>query len=223
MSGRAPRALSRQRPRKYPDETESAKASESLSSLRRQQGKPAVDKDGKGGLLTMAEFLDIIREDPALSGVQLNDFCGQIEFTKPVPWNKLDPKDPAGVRGATSSKTRTTRISGATSRKTYGLKIRINDYPKAFEALAQEQRYHPIKQYLDNLPEWDGTKRVDTLLHDYLGTDDNAYTHEVMRKTLCAAYMRIYHAGIKYDTMPVLNGPQGIGKTLACQTRRGMV
>ena len=196
----------------YPDETESAKASESLKQSPAPQGKLAVDKDGKGGLLTMAEFLDIIREDPALSGVQLNDFCGQIEFTKPVPWNKLDPKDlPASGRYFIKDADYT--YFRCYIEENYGLKIRINDYPKAFEALAQEQRYHPIKQYLDNLPEWDGVKRVDTLLHDYLGTDDNAYTREVMRKTLCAAYMRIYHAGIKYDTMPVLNGPQGIGKS----------
>ena len=196
----------------YPDETESAKASESLKQSPAQQGKPAVDKDGKGGLLTMAEFLAIIREDPALSGVQLNDFCGQIEFTSPTPWNKLDPKDlPASGRYFIKDADYT--YFRCYIEETYGLKIRINDYPKAFEALAQEQRYHPIKQYLDSLPEWDGVKRVDTLLHDYLNADDNAYTHEVMRKTLCAAYMRIYHAGIKYDTMPVLNGPQGIGKS----------
>ena len=196
----------------YPDETEGAKASESLKQSPAPQGKPAVDKDGKGGLLAMAEFLDIIREDPALSGVQLNDFCGQIEFTKPVPWNKLDPKDlPASGRYFIKDADYT--YFRCYIEENYGLKIRINDYPKAFEALAQEQRYHPIKQYLDGLPEWDGVKRVDTLLHDYLGTDDNAYTREVMRKTLCAAYMRIYHAGIKYDTMPVLNGPQGIGKS----------
>lgn len=33
------------------------------------------------------------------------------------------------------------------------------------------------------------------------------------RKTLCAAYMRVYHPGIKFDYMPVLNGAQGIGKS----------
>ena len=55
--------------------------------------------------------------------------------------------------------------------------------------------------------------RVDTLLIDYLGAEDNAYIRAVSRKTLCAAYMRVYHPGIKFDYMPVLNGAQGIGKS----------
>ena len=63
------------------------------------------------------------------------------------------------------------------------------------------------------MPDWDGEKRVDTLFIDYLGAADNAYTRAVARKTLCAAYKRVYEPGIKFDYMPVLNGAQGIGKS----------
>lgn len=35
-----------------------------------------------------------------------------------------------------------------------------------------------------------------------------------------AAYMRVYHLGIKYDTMLVLNGDQGIGKVKAFVSRQ---
>ena len=55
--------------------------------------------------------------------------------------------------------------------------------------------------------------RVDTLLTDYLGAADNEYIQAVIRKTLCAAYVRVYNPGIKFDYMPVLNGDQGIGKS----------
>ena len=54
---------------------------------------------------------------------------------------------------------------------------------------------------------------MDTLLIDYLGAADNAYTRAVSRKVLCAAYRRIKEPGIKFDYMPVLNGAQGIGKS----------
>ena len=56
-------------------------------------------------------------------------------------------------------------------------------------------------------------KRVDTLFIDYLGAEDNEYIRAVSRKTLCAAYMRIYNPGIKFDFIPVLNGGQGLGKS----------
>ena len=56
-------------------------------------------------------------------------------------------------------------------------------------------------------------KRVDTLLSDYLGADDNLYTRAVIRKSLCAAVARGILGGVKYDYMPIFAGPQGIGKS----------
>lgn len=96
--------------------------------------------------------------------------------------------------------------------KTYGVwsptKIK-----EALIAVAAERAYHPIKEYLNSLPEWDEIPRVDSLLIDYLGAEDNSYTRAVMRKTLCAAIARIYEPGTKFDHILVLNGPQGIGKS----------
>ncbi len=83
----------------------------------------------------------------------------------------------------------------------------------AIEKVADDRSYHPIGDYFESLPPWDGVCRVDTLLIDYLGAADNAYTRAVIRKTLCAAYRRVYHPAIKFDYMPVLNGAQGIGKS----------
>ena len=87
------------------------------------------------------------------------------------------------------------------------------NYDIAVAKAADDRSYHPIREYFSNLPEWDGIPRVDTALIDYLGAADNAYVRAVSRKTLCAAYMRVHHPGIKFDYMPVLNGSQGIGKS----------
>ena len=46
-----------------------------------------------------------------------------------------------------------------------------------------------------------------------MGAEDTAYVRAVTRKTLCAAVARIYEPGIKFDSMLVLNGPQGMGKS----------
>ena len=83
----------------------------------------------------------------------------------------------------------------------------------AVAAVAAERSYHPIREYLNALPAWDGVRRVDTLLVDYLGAADTIYTRAVMRKTLAAAVARIYQPGVKFDYVMVLNGKQGIGKS----------
>lgn len=83
----------------------------------------------------------------------------------------------------------------------------------ALQAVTAERAYHPIKIYLEGLPAWDGTHRVDTILIDYLGAEDTPYTRAVTRKTLAAAVARIYEPGIKFDHVLILSGPQGIGKS----------
>lgn len=70
----------------------------------------------------------------------------------------------------------------------------------------------PVKNYLDSL-EWDGVKRVDKLLIDYLGAEDIDFNRYTIRKTLLAAVQRIYEPGSKFDNTLVLSGSQGIGKS----------
>lgn len=54
---------------------------------------------------------------------------------------------------------------------------------------------------------------MDTLLIDYLGAEDTLYVRAVTRKTLVAAVARILKPGTKHDSILVLNGKQGIGKS----------
>ena len=65
---------------------------------------------------------------------------------------------------------------------------------------------------------WDNVHRVDTVFSDYLGADDNIYTRAVARKSLVAAVARAIVGGVKYDYMPILAGPQGIGKSTLLAT-----
>ena len=68
-------------------------------------------------------------------------------------------------------------------------------------AIATERSYHPIRDYIESLPAWDGVPRVDTLFVDYLGAADTAYTRAVARKMLVAAIARVYQPGIKFDSV----------------------
>lgn len=83
----------------------------------------------------------------------------------------------------------------------------------AVSVVMARHRFHPVRDYLNSLPVWDGVPRVDTLLIDWLGAEDCAYTRAVTRKALVGAIARVFMPGCKHDHMLVLVGPQGTGKS----------
>lgn len=86
-------------------------------------------------------------------------------------------------------------------------------YLNCLSDYADKHSYHPIKKYLETLPEWDKVPRVENLLIDYLGADDNVYSKSVIKLFLLAAVRRLYVPGCKFDNILVIQGEQGIGKS----------
>lgn len=84
----------------------------------------------------------------------------------------------------------------------------------AVSQLCFENAFDPVLEYLDRA-DWDGVERIDTWLIDYLGAPDNAYVRAVGRLFLIAAVRRVRQPGCKFDTIIVLEGPQGTGKSSA--------
>lgn len=88
-----------------------------------------------------------------------------------------------------------------------------NKIKDALSEIKNKRSIHVVQDYLNGL-KWDGVKRLDTLLIDYLGAVDTPYTRAIIRKTLVAAVARtMQENGVKFDNMPILVGPQGIGKS----------
>jgi hypothetical protein len=79
-------------------------------------------------------------------------------------------------------------------------------------AIAHEQTYHPIVDYLDGLV-WDGSPRLDNMLRNYAGADDTEINREFGAKFLIAGVRRVKQPGVKFDTMLVFEGNQGTGKS----------
>ena len=94
-------------------------------------------------------------------------------------------------------------------------------YTNALKKITDDRRYHPIRDYLNSLPTWDGIPRVDRLLVTTLGAADTEYVHAITRKTLCAAIARAMVPGTKFDTVLVMIGPQGCGKSTICSKLAG--
>ena len=166
-----------------------------------------VDKHGKVKD-TLGNLALILRYDPRLKDISYNIHRSGIDIRKDakgktsIPWLQLKPGWNETDLGALQIYLE--RIYGLYApTKLKGILL----------AVAAERAYHPIRDYIESLPEWDGKPRVETLFVDYLGAPDTAYTRAVARKMMVAAIARIYQPGIKFDSVVVLNGPQGMGKS----------
>jgi predicted P-loop ATPase len=85
---------------------------------------------------------------------------------------------------------------------------------EAVELVARDRTYHPVKDYLADC-EWDGIERLNTLMAAYFGAKHTPYGAAIGRKLMIAAVARIIEPGCKVDTLVVLEGKQGLGKSTA--------
>lgn len=159
--------------------------------------------DKKGQIKnTLTNIAIILRHDPNLQSIVFNQFKNMIDVFGQLPWRQVKPG--WGDADLACAKMYFERI--------YGIWSPIKFKDALLGVVFSERVYHPVKEYLDGLS-WDGVERLDTLLIDYLGAEDTPYVRAVTRKTLVAAVARIYEPGTKFDSILVLNGPQGVGKS----------
>lgn len=167
-----------------------------LLQVSPQTGVPAKTTDN---------VLVILENDPLIKGRILYDELakrGLVAGT--MPWDLTHPgqrtwgdNDDKGARWYLE------KIYGITG------KDKVTD---ALGLCGNNHAYNEVKDYLRGL-EWDGVPRLDTLFTDYLGAANTPYVRAVSRKSFTAAVARALDSGCKYDTMPILTGPQGLGKS----------
>lgn len=162
-----------------------------------------LTRDKFGRLDTGLENLLLIcQNDPGLKGIRFNRLADGLEIGDNAPWKHPN---------------RFWRDADDAQLESY-LCMTYGEFPKtkiatAITKCSDDRSFHPVLEYLDGLPDWDGVPRLDTLLVDYLGACDSPYVRAVTRKVLCAAIWRVQHPGCKFDTTLVLCGPQGVGKS----------
>lgn len=128
-----------------------------------------IDKHGKVKD-TLGNLALILRNDPRLKDISYNihrsgiDIRRDAEGKTMLPWTQLKPGWNESDLGAIQIYLE--RVYGLyTPSKLKGILL----------AIAAERSYHPIRDYFDALPAWDGVPRVETLFIDYLGSPDTAY------------------------------------------------
>ncbi|MEO2261193.1 virulence-associated E family protein [Paenibacillus amylolyticus] len=155
-------------------------------------------------LKTVDNVLIVLEYDPALKDkIAFDEFANRGLVLGPLPWDAREERRPwassddAGIYHYIE--------------KVYGIAVdaKINN---ALTLITHKKRFNDVRRYLEGLT-WDGVPRLDTLFTDYLGAEDSLYTRAVSRKSFTAAVARAMEPGVKWDYMPILAGPQGLGKS----------
>jgi predicted P-loop ATPase len=153
---------------------------------------------------TINNAVIVLENDPFVRGkIAFDEFASCCMVLGELPWDKRDVKrrwcdaDDAGYYRYMET------FYHITGRE---------KLDNAMCIVSSSNRINDVKAYLESL-KWDGVRRLDTLLADYLGAEDTKYTRAVMRKSLVAAVARAVTGAVKYDYMPIITGRQGIGKS----------
>jgi predicted P-loop ATPase len=152
--------------------------------------KPSSD-GGRHNILTLDNSIRSMGET-----VRLNQMTGKVEVgNEPLDLNQL--------RRFTMNK--------------FGYTLSTEDCQQCWVGIAQENSYHPVEVYLASLPTNTPTLDLSTLASKLLGNDSKGASAMLKRK-LIAAVARVMEPGCKDDSLLVLMGAQGCGKTSFIET-----
>jgi putative DNA primase/helicase len=94
----------------------------------------------------------------------------------------------------------------------YGIHANTKVVSEAVSWAAHRHTYSPVADFLTAL-EWDGVERISSWCSRYLGAPDDRVTQAMGRAWLIQAVARAMQPGCKADTVLIMRGPQGSGKS----------
>jgi putative DNA primase/helicase len=171
--------------------------------------------DGKGNPVktSLKNVILFLTHHDRFKGIfRYNEFNHLISVVKCPPWEDEHKFEVHTLNDIDISQT-------AASLEAYGITPDRTKTHSAIEVAAQAASFHPARDYFAGL-QWDGVKRLDTWLIDFLDAHDDEpeYLAFVGKKWLTAAIKRIFEPGCKFDHVLVMEGEQGAGKSTALKT-----
>lgn len=154
----------------------------------------------------------VLENDSRWSGV-----LGYCDFSYRVLKRKKPPFANSDIGEWTDSDTDRLRIWLA---EHYRFTPKTADALGAVIVAAEENRFHPVREYLRSL-RWDGVSRLEGWLCNYLGAEFSAYSALVGKKFLIGAVARVMRPPVKMDNVLIFEGLQGIGKSTAIKILAG--
>jgi hypothetical protein len=92
------------------------------------------------------------------------------------------------------------------------LKFGLDDIGQALKLIARRRTVHPVRDWLGSL-KWDGEARLQLELPAALGHGEESLAGTLLTKWMISAVARAMAPGCKVDTVLILVGAQGVGKS----------
>lgn len=157
--------------------------------------------------------------------LRLDTFSGRIMLCRQIPRPEVAPIVDFVPRPYEDNDT--THLTEWFQAEEYGGSVEVGRVEAAVSAEAHRNSYSSAAEHLLSLPEWDGEERLSRFFLDVcgvdvtsaeLGSDDEReelidYLGEVATILFGGIVTRTMEPGSKFDTMVVLEGAQGIGKS----------
>ena len=168
-----------------------------------EEVRRSLDLTDQGAIRnSIRNCLTVFQNDPNLQGaIRYNILTERIDIVKPLWWSKLT---------ATLNDTDLNYLMlYLEDQYTLTSEKKIQ---KAISIVADCNKYHPIRDYLNSLA-WDGTERIRYALTHYLGAEDSECTYQCLQLFMLGAISRVFKPGCKFEVMLCLVGGQGAGKS----------
>jgi putative DNA primase/helicase len=181
---------------------------------------------------TLASVVEALESLPAWAGVlAASELDQRVVFRRPPPFGDAEA-DGDGARDARelTFQARPLRDRDVDRIRHWfetraGAVLSKHNVVAAIRIVADRNAFHPVREYLEGLS-WDGVPRVDRWLEDFASVRPTSGEHaglvrSVARKWLVSCVARAMQPGCKVDTMLILEGRQGIGKSRALAALAG--
>ena len=163
-----------------------------------------IDKKGGKTIIQNTENIcRVLREHPNFKDrLRYESFKNVIEIrpTKTDTWRQLEDNDAVNLQTGISILFPCFVTVG--KEMVYDSIIKV----------AKENKYDSAIEWITSL-KWDGTKRLDSWLHNVYGAPDDVYHRAVGTNWLKGLVKRLVNPGCKFDFVLVLEGPQGVKKS----------
>ena len=145
-----------------------------------EEVKATLETTEKGGVRqSIRNCLTVFQRDPVLAGaIAYNILTDRKDIIKPIGFH----------RESTALTDTDMKYLLLYLEETYGLTSE-KKIETAIGIVANENKYHPIRDFLNSLA-WDGTERIRFCLRHFLGADVDDYTYEALKLFMLGAITR---------------------------------